>query len=250
MLADRKVIDTEEYMADEKININGQEYDPEEVSNLIELGNKYRKVETDLNTPIDRLMPEYTKATQRAARADQLERELAERDKLLGEYKAKETKTVIPDDEKAQREYARKIGLADQDYLKEKGYMTKQEMEDFWTQKDKLKEETQTIISTGQRFEKEIDGSDGRAPYNAKATLAYATQFGFFQQGKGYDQALTEAYDEMNERSNAKWKDEQIEKTRRPGLTTLGPGGKKIPVEKKIETGDDLKNAWAEMFGE
>ena len=42
--------------APEQIIINGQEYSPEDATQLIELGNKYRKMEGDLNTSLDKVI--------------------------------------------------------------------------------------------------------------------------------------------------------------------------------------------------
>ena len=44
-------------ISSDKLTINGQEYDPEEASSLIELGNKYRETEKTLNTLIEVSVP-------------------------------------------------------------------------------------------------------------------------------------------------------------------------------------------------
>lgn len=230
---------SESTIAPEKIIINGQEYDPEDASSLIELGNKYRETEKNLNTSLDKLMPEYTRATQRAARAEELEKELAEYKRKNEELS--KPKTELPEDVASARQQARKLGLVDEDYINERGYVRKEDLESFFSEKEKQQKQVETVLKQADTLEKEIDGSDGRVPFNHKAVLAYASAYNIGD--------LKEAYEEMNERGNARWKEQQIEKVQRPGLTTIGPGGKKTPIERKIESGDDFKNAWEELFG-
>ncbi len=227
-------------IAPEQFTINGQEYSPEEASNLIELGNKYRETEKTLNTSLDKLMPEYTKATQRAARADQLEQERESYKKRVEEYEAKEKQAAIPEDRQKIIKAAREAGLADQDYLKEQGYVRKSDLEEFFTQKDQQKALVDNVLKNANALEKEIDGSDGRIPFDQKAVLAYASAYNISD--------LKDAYEQMNERGNAKWKEAMIAKSERPGLTTIKPGGKKEYKEPKIESDSDFRNAWSELF--
>ncbi len=223
----------------DKLTINGQEYSPEDASQLIELGNKYRETEKNLNTPIEKLMPEYTKATQRAARADQLEKELAERTSQLEELQTKANKTQLPEDKQAALRAAREMGLADKDYLKEEGYIKKSDLDDYFNKKQTDQKLVENVLKQADKLEKEIDGSDGRVPFNQKAVLAYASAYNISD--------LNQAYEEMNDRGNAKWKDAQIAKSARPGLTTLKPGGVKTPTETKV-TDDNFGALWNEMF--
>lgn len=210
--------------APEQITINGQAYSPEDATQLIELGNKYKKMESDLNTSLDKVYPEYTRTSQELKEKERL---LAERDAELARYKQQEQKVETPDNIAQARKAAREIGLADEDFLKEKGYMTRDEAEQFWSDKQKQQEEVKTVLNTASALEKEIDGSDGRVPFNQKAVLAYAASYGI--------EDLRSAYDEMNEKANARWKEEQIAKEQRPGLTTLNAGGKKEPQRPKID---------------
>ena len=215
--------------APEQITINGQDYSPEDATQLIELGNKYKKMESDLNTSLDKVYPEYTRSQQELAT---LRKEKAERDAELEklrqdqEEKAK-VKAETPDSIQQARKAAREIGLADEDYLKEKGYMTRDEVDKYFADKQSQQEAVKGVLDTAARLEKEIDGSDGRVPFDQKAVLAYANAYGIGD--------LTEAYDQMNSRANAKWKEAQLAKEERPGLTTLKPGGRKEPQRPKID---------------
>src|ERR1035437_2250465 len=115
-------------IASENFTINGQEYSPEEATNLVELGNKYKKIESDLNTSLDKVYPEYTKTSQENKT---LKEQLAERDTQLEELK--KPKEVIPEDKQAIRRSARDAGLIDEDYLSEKQYMTKAQFDELYT---------------------------------------------------------------------------------------------------------------------
>lgn len=225
-------------IAPEQIIINGQEYSPEDATQLIELGSKYKKMESDLNTSLDKVYPEYTKLTQTKK---ELESQLAERTAELERLqKAATVKQEVPTDVQAARKAAREIGLADEDYLKEKGYMTREEVDAYFAEKANQQKLIQDTLAQADRLEQEIDGSDGRVPFDKRAVLAYASTYNIAD--------IKDAYEQMNERGNARWKEAQIEKEERPGLTTLKPGGKKEPVRPKI-TDDNLGQALSEFFG-
>lgn len=227
---------TDGTQAPEQFIVNGQEYTPEDAAQYLELGKKYKELEGKLNTSLDKVYPEYTKATQRNK---ELENELAERTKMLEELQVKNTPQV-PADKLEIRRQAREAGLADQDWLSEQGYVKKTDLDEYFNQKQTQQQLVDNILGQAGKLEGEIDGSDGRVPFDQKAVLAYASAYNISD--------LHDAYDQMNERANAKWKQVQIEKEQRPGLTTLRGGGKKAPERVKI-TDDNFKDAWAELFG-
>ena len=227
-------------VAPEQIIINGQPYSAEDASSLIELGNKYRETEKTLNTSLDKLMPEYTRATQRAARLDQVEKDLAERDKMLAAYKEKEAKQAIPEDTQRARQAARGMGLVDEDWIKERGYLTREELKQE-LQNDRTNQQLiDNTLKTASSLEKEIDGSDGRIPFDQKGVLAYAAAYKYND--------LRKAYEDMNDRGNARWKEAQLAKEERPGLTTLRAGGKKAPEKVKVTDGN-FNQMWDEILG-
>ena len=224
--------------APEQIIINGQAYSPEDATQLVELGNKWKKTESELNTSLDKVYPEYTKASQRAA---QLEKELAESRAEAERYKQEQVekaKAETPDTIQQARKAARELGLADEDYLKEKGYMTRDEVDQYFAEKQNQQELVKNVLSNAASLEKEIDGSDGRVPFDQRAVLAYAASYGIDD--------LRQAYDQMNERGNAKWKEAQIAQESRPGLTTLTSNGKKEPARVKIDNNNlgDVLGEW------
>lgn len=226
-------------IAPEQIIINGQEYTPEDATQLVELGNKYKEMESKLNTSLDKVYPEYTRATQQLKEKEKL---LAERDAELERFKQLQEQTKreqTPDEVKKARQAARELGLADEDYLKEKGYMTKEEAEKLYDQKQLTFQQGQQLLTKLNDLEKQIDGSDGRVPFNKEAVIAYQSIFKI-------DDPM-EAYEKINERANAKWKQAELDREERPGLTTLRPGGKKNPPVTKI-TDDNLGSALSEWL--
>lgn len=226
-------------VAPEKLTINGQEYASEDASQLIELGNKYREYEKNLNTSLDKIVPEYTKATQKAARLEEAERKLSEYETRLKEFETKQIQSQIPEDIQSVREAARKAGLATDDYLKEQGYMTKAEFEEMFNQKQTQQKLVDNILTKASGLEKQIDGSDGRVPFDTDAVLAYASAYNIDD--------LEEAYDRMNTKANARWKEAQLARAEKPGLSTLRGGGKKEPERAKV-TDDNFKTMWDELY--
>lgn len=232
-------------VAPEKVIINGVEYDPSDAQSLIDLGSKTRDFEKQYNTDLSKVYPDYTRATQEAA---QYKRDLEARDQRLKEFETKAKQAETPTERKQALEAAREIGLADRDYLTEK-YVSKDDLDKYWQTKSQEQRDTQTILDTGKQLEREIDGTDGRVKYNAKAVLAYASNYNFFDGKRSYETALKDAYNEMTEDWNKEWRQKQIDAAKKPGLTTLKTQGLKTsPVEKKITSEDDFKEALRESL--
>lgn len=239
--------DETEHMADEapeQIIINGQEYSPEDAQQLIELGSRARKIESDLNTSLDKVYPEYTKTSQRVKGLEaELEEARKAKDELAAFKKEQEDRKIkadTPEDVDAIRGNAKKYGILTEDAIKEKGYMTKTEVEEFYSQQENKQRLINQVNQEAEQLTKEIDGKDGRTRFNKKATMAYAATYGF--------NTLREAYEDMNQDSNADWKERQLAKAERPGLTTLKGGTKtKEPVKPKV-TDDNFKQMWDELI--
>ena len=111
--------------APEKVIINGQEYSPEEATQFIELGNKYKDLESKLNTSLDKVYPEFTKTSQRNK---ELEESLRQRDEESSAFKKAQEEAKIkantPDEVTKAREAARSLGLADENFLKENNFLS------------------------------------------------------------------------------------------------------------------------------
>ncbi len=226
----------------EQIIINGQEYSPEDAGNYLELGKKYKDLESKLNTSLDKVYPEYTRATQRNKELeDQLASELQQREALT-KKQAEPRDPLDPRDPVNIRKAARDVGLADVDYLKEQGYVRKSDLDEYFTTRQTQQKLVDNILTKASSLENKIDGSDGRVPFDSDAVLAYASAYNI--------EDLEDAYDRMNTKGNARWKNEQLAKVERQGLTTLkgGDRNKREPVAPKV-TDDNFGQLWEEMFG-
>lgn len=233
-----------EPIAPEKVIINGVEYDPGDAQQLIELGSKTRDFEKQYNTDISRVMPDYTRATQEAAQAKKEREEYAAKVKAY-EDKARQAET--PEEQTRALEAARKLGILDQDTAK-KQFVSRDELDTYFATKTREQQDSQQIIDLGKKFQGEITGEDGRAPYNAKAVLAYANTYGFFDGKRSYEQSLKDAYEEIAGNQNEAWKQRQVENAKKPGLQTLKSGGIKTPAERKIDSEADAKAALNEIL--
>jgi hypothetical protein len=202
-------------VASEQISINGQDYSVEDATQYLELGKKYKELEGKLNTSLEKVYPDYTRATQRNK---ELEAQLVERDKKLEELNKPKAPEIEPDVQKV-RQSARQVGLVDEDYLSKQEFVKKSDLDEYFNQKQNQQKLVENILTKASGLEKVIDGSDGRVPFDANGVLAYASAYQIDD--------LEEAYDKLNEKANAKWKEAQIAKEQKPGLTTLQGQAKK-----------------------
>ncbi|MHB9161558.1 MAG: hypothetical protein ACYC6W_11850, partial [Nitrosotalea sp.] len=138
------------------------------------------------------------------------------------------------------RKAAREVGLADVDYLNEQGYVKKTDLDEYFTSRQTQQKLVDNILTKASSLEGKIDGSDGRVPFDSDAVLAYASAYNI--------EDLEQAYDKMNSKGNARWKEAQLARVERQGLTTLKGGGKREPEKVKV-TDDNFGQMWDEMFG-
>ena len=226
-----------ETVVPEQIIINGQEYSPEDATQYLELGKKYKELESTLDTPLDKVYPAYTKSSQRNK---ELEQQLAERDTQLKELQGKQNIPAPTQDVADIRRAARNAGLVDEEFINSAGYVKKGDLDEYFNQKQTQQKLIDNILSKANVLEKDIDGSDGRVPFDGEAVLAYASAYSIDD--------LESAYDKMNTKGNAKWKEAEIAKEQKPGLTTLKGQLSKTPEQPKV-TDDNFKELWSEMFG-
>lgn len=227
--------------APEKISINGQEYNPEEAQEFIELGRRAKQIESDLSTSLDKVYPEFTKTRQ------ELKGIREEKEKIASEFaefqrahELEKAKKEVPEDADVIRGNARKYGILTEDAAKEKGYMTKAEVEEYMTQQENKQMLISKVNQEADALTEELTGKDGRAKFNKKATMAYAATYGF--------QTLREAYDDMNADSLKEYQEKEIAKSQRPGLTTLKGGVKSKEPEKPKITNDNWNQLWDELL--
>lgn len=224
--------------APSNIVINGVEYAPEDAQSLIELGNKTRDLEKQWNTPVDKVWPEYGKAT---TTLKQREAELQQARSELESFKAKQnagTDTEV-DFDKA-KEALRKLNVLIKDDFDKEGYIKKADLDSYLEERDSKKEAVRKVLDEAGKLESEIDGKDGRPKFNKKAVLAYAQAYGHSD--------LMKAYEELNADTLGPWKEAQLAASKKPSLKTLGTGGgKKEPSEVKV-TDDNAKDLLRETL--
>ncbi len=221
-----------------KLIINGQEYDPAEAQNFIERGKQTIEAERKWNTSLDKVWPEYGKSQETLK---QTQSELTEAKTQLAEFQSKKIKgTDTQEDLTDAREAARKLGLILKDDLDESGYIKKDDLpklfQSFQAEQDAVKQ----VLTTADKLEGEIDGSDGRPKFNKKVVLAYANSYGKTD--------LLEAYEEMHEDTLKVWKDQKIKEKENPALKTFNGGDKKEPKRVPV-TDDNLKDLLNEKLG-
>lgn len=222
------------------ININGQEFTPEEAQELIETGRKARDYETQHNTKLDSIYPEYTRLTQE--RSSWATKE-ADYQKKLADLEAKQQKGIeTPEDVKLAQEAARKLGIVLADDIKDK-FIARDEFETLYTErraKERQEEEAvKSVLSEADKIADEVKKSGAPVPFNKKAVLAYASAYGKTD--------LREAWEEMNAEELAPWKEAQIAARKGSSLKTLSGGGKKTPPDVRM-TNDNVKDALHEAL--
>jgi hypothetical protein len=213
----------------EKITINGQEYAVEDAQSLIDLGSKTREAEQKYSTSFDKVWPAYGESQ---TELTQTKKELDEAKRTVAEYEAKLKKgTETPTDTTEARKAAKELGIVLNEDLEQSGYIKKDDLPNLFQSYMAEQRAVDQVLSEAGDLEKKIDGSDGRPKFNRKAVLAYADAYNIPD--------LEEAYKEMNSESLKTWEDAQIKAGKKPGLTTLKPGGsKEPPAATKVNDGN------------
>ncbi len=221
--------------APSNIVINDQEYSPEEAQELIDLGRKTREYEQKWNTSLDKVWPEYGRISQEHKATQE---ELAQaRQQLESFQQKKDAGTETNADVNKAREAAKKLGIIFNEDLEKSGYIKKDDLPKYFQQFMQEQKYVDSILTTSEKLEGEIDGSDGRPPFNKKAVLAYMQAYNIEDPLK--------AYEDMYELQLKSWKDQQVQSKKNPSLKTIEQGGgKKEPKPVRVtddNVGDLLK---------
>lgn len=221
-----------------KVIINGQEYDASDAQALIERGQHAIELEEKYSTKLDTVVPAYNEASRERAA---LREELAAAKRELEGFQAKKDQgiTTTPTENSDAIEAARKLGLTFKEDLGNQGFIKKEDLDSYWTQKQEEQRAISQVSAEADRYEKEIDGSDGRPSFNKKAVVAYASMY---KMG-----SLMEAYEDMNKPQLDSWKQIQIEAKRAESLKTMNAGGKKEPAKPRV-TRDNFKDILGESL--
>jgi len=191
-----KVEDTAiEPIVEDKIKVGETEYSQAELDKLVNLGKIGAEAEEKYKTKIDRVWPEYTKATQKI---QDLETRLAEREQAKTEQKVATNQPLDPEETK---QIARKQG-------RELGIMFQEDFDNLYVQRrsaEKLLEDTNSVVTDSKAL--------GKPQTTVEALLTHMQETGI--------KNPTLAYKSMYEPELDKWKEEQTKKARPSGLTTI-----------------------------
>lgn len=215
----------------EKVKVGEAEYSQEELNRLVGLGKLAQEADTKYNTKIDKVWPEFTKKSQR----------LTELEKEVETLRASQAPKLPENEEQAikeAKEAARKLGIVTSDDFDE--YLDKK-----FTQRYQTERQAERLLDEGMKFEKDIDGSDGRPKFVLTDVLEY------MRDNMGGQGNLETAYKLMHETQLDTWREQQLNKSKRQGMTTATiPGGSiKEPSSVKV-TNDNLDQLVAEMFNQ
>lgn len=205
----------------EKVVINGQEYDVSQASELIGLGQKTREYEQRWNTSLDKVWPEYGRTTQTLKSIQEENARL--KSQLHNSQSRIDAGIGTQEDVMKAQEAARKLGLVLNEDLSTQGYIKKSDLESYLENREKEKDAVNQVLQTADKLEKEIDGTDGRPRFNKKHVLAYASAYGIPD--------LQQAYNEMHDEAIKSWQASKIEAKKPAALRTLKGGvGSKAPA--------------------
>lgn len=214
----------------EKIKLGDKEYSQDELSQLVGLGESYKEIETKYNTKLDKVWPEFGKSQNRVKELEAEIEKMRQANQLPKEM-----------DENAIREAkdaANKIGLVTDDKFAE--FMGKH----FRTyyQNERAAEK---LLDDCEDFEGEFDGKDGRPAFKTQDILEYMRDTGI----KNPEIAYKTKYESQLD----SWKEGQLSKAKRPGMTTItDTQGFKQPKNVKVTTNNlqDLIREQLEGGGE
>lgn len=188
--------ETSEEVAPSKIKVGEVEYDQSELESLVGLGKLGREMEEKWNTKIDKVYPEYTKSQNDKKALEQKLAEIESRAKTSIEPGESQGDTL-----KEAQEAARKLGIVLKDDFKDS-------FRDYYLQE----RAAEKLIETGQGYEKEIDGKDGRPAFKTQEILEYMAEEGIKDPMKAYKFKYEKELDS--------WKETELGKSRKPGLAT------------------------------
>lgn len=211
-----------------KIKLGETEYSQEELNRLVGLGRLAEEAEKKYNTKIDKVWPEYGRTKQR-------EKELENEIEKLRNPQPKVAESEA-DAIKEAKDAARKLGIVideDFDSRLQKSFRT-------YYQQERAAEK---LLEDAKDMESEIDGKDGRPAFKTQEVLEFMAENGINN--------LETAYKVKYEKELDSWKESQLGKAKRSGMTTTiqgsGAGVSKQPSNVKI-TRDNLSQLVSEAL--
>ena len=214
-----------ENVVPEKIKVGEKEYTQEELSRVVGLGELGVELESKWNTPLQKLYPEYTKATQER---EDLRKYKEEQERLATEAKAKKGEELTPEETKKQA-----LVQADALGLIHSGNVN-QFIAQFLQARD-LIEDTEAAVSEAQ----EKYG----IKTNIQSVVDYMNQP---ENPKNPQKAIKDMFEEEIDT----WKEQQLTKVKVNGMQTLDSSnaGSKQPEIPKLTNIDSLRDAMRSRF--
>ena len=193
-----------------KIKVGDEEYDPDELKSLVDMGKFGREVEEKQNTKLDKVYPELTKTSQELKQTRQELEEL--KNKPAGEMPQREEQEEIDPLEQAD-----KIGI-----------LTKKNIDSVFDQKYQQRRAAEKLVEQCSSLEKEIDGKDGRPAFETSSILEHMKNTGI--------RNPQDAYDLMHKEPLAEWREKQIREAKPDGLVTetASTAGNKQPPKVNV----------------
>ncbi|MFA6982206.1 MAG: hypothetical protein WC243_04280 [Patescibacteria group bacterium] len=225
---DDKPLDSTEDKVVEKIKLGDEEFDPSELQEIVNKGKWARDIESKQNTKLDRLMPEYTKATQRLKEYEEKEKTWIEKQ----EQKLLQT----PSTELSEEELAAQAKIQ----AKKLGLVTVDDIDSYITQKITSTQQANELLDDCRKYEKEVNGEDGRPKFDIEEVLTHMKETGIKDPYKAYKDKYEDQID--------KWREDQLLKARKPGIyTETGSSGNHEPQPVKF-TKNNLQDALTEAL--
>jgi len=209
----------------EKIKVGDKEYTQDELNSLVSLGGIAKELEDKWHTKIDTVYPAFTKGQQEL-------NELREIKKKYDETLTKQNQPTIPEDQQIAE--AKKL-LRDQFHVVFEEDLPSKTLskEDFQTYY-KQQREAEKILEEADKMEVAIDGKDGRPAFKKLEVLQYMSDNGVPN--------LKTAYNLMYETQLDSWKEEQLGKVKKGGMTTMETptaGMRREPEQRKAAKNED-----------
>lgn len=183
-----------------KVKVGEKEYDQDSLAKLVGLGEMATELETKWNTPLNRVVPEFTKKSQRLAELEPEYNKLKqEREQLAAKQSSGQEMT--PD----QRDQAKKaiVDLLGGDVMLTSDFDKQYALRRAGEQ---LLEKTQNLVETAKK--------QGKPAVEVNKLLEYMSETGFKDPEK--------AYKDMFEPELDKWKEEQMKKVKPSGFLSQG----------------------------
>ena len=212
----------------EKIKLGDEEFDPEELKSIVDKGKFALEVEEKYNTKIDKVWPEYTKATQKL-------KEYEEKEKQWVEKEQKQTET-LPDDQLSEEQLRQRAKVE----AKRLGLATMEDLDTYVAYKLDTMKQAEDLLGQCKELEKEFNGEDGKPKFATQDILSFMQESGI------RDPKI--AYKIKNEEQLEKWKESQLNSAKKKGLYTEdGSGGNHEPPQVKLNN-QNLQDALKEVL--